>query len=78
MGKVIKSNYEKHNDYVNTGDLTEKELNEVTVISNLTIDRIIRFADKNNIDRDSAIKFFAELFECLSNLATFKNWKGGK
>lgn len=59
--------------------LTENELNDLNEIANNTLNRLIKCADKHNIDRDSLIKRFAEAFGMVARMSTFKNYtiKGG-
>lgn len=58
--------------------LGEEELEEVSnLISKNFIPEIIRIADIYNYDRDSLIKYVADLFFTMAEVATFKNWKGG-
>ena len=55
--------------------LEERELEEFNaVISGMLIPKLIQIADKYNIDRDSMIKFTADLLTAMSELATFEGW----
>ena len=57
--------------------MEEQELAEFkTVIKDMLIPKLIRIADKHNIDRDSMIKFTADTLTAMSGLATFENWGG--
>lgn len=59
--------------------LGEEELEEVAnLISGKVVPEIIRIADKFNYDRDSLIKYVANLFSTMAEVATFENWKGRK
>lgn len=55
--------------------LREEELEEVTnLISKKFIPEIIRIADTYNYDRDSLIKYVADLFSTMAEIATFENY----
>ena len=56
--------------------MNEQELEEYNeiIIHNL-IPNIIRFADKHNIDRDSMVKYTADMLVAMAELATFENYK---
>ena len=55
--------------------LEERELEEFNaVISGMLIPKLIQIADKYNIDRDSMIKFTADLLTAMSELATFEGF----
>lgn len=55
--------------------LEKRELEEFNaVISGMLIPKLIQIADKYNIDRDSMIKFTADLLTAMSELATFEGW----
>lgn len=59
--------------------LGEKELEEVSnLISKKFIPEIIRIADTYNYDRDSLVKYVADMFSTMAEIATFKNWKEKK
>ena len=59
--------------------LGKEELEEVSnLFSKKVIPEIIRIADTYNYDRDSLIKYVADLFSTMAEAATFKSWKGGK
>ena len=64
-------------EYGEVFGLEEKELAEFNaVISGILIPKLIRIADKYNIDRDSMVKFTADTLTAMSELATFENWGG--
>lgn len=59
-----------------SGDLNDDELKDFNaLISRTLIPRLIEIADKYNIDRDSMIKYAADILEAMAELATFKNYK---
>lgn len=59
--------------------LSEEEVEEVAnLISGKVVPEIIRIADKFNYDRDSLVKYVANLFSTMAEFATFENWKGGE
>lgn len=55
--------------------LTAKEAEAWT--SEMAIREILEAADRNNIDRDSAVQFFADLFLTMTSIATFKHFDLG-
>lgn len=59
--------------------LTPKEANawasEMTRIVVGTIHELITAADKHNIDRDSAVQYFSDLFSVMGNVATFEYYE---
>lgn len=59
--------------------LTPKEANawasEMTRIVVGTIHELITAADKHNIDRDSAVQYFPDLFSVMGNVATFEHYE---
>ena len=61
--------------------LTAKEAeawtSEMARVTNMTIREILEAADRNNIDRDSAVQFFADLFLTMTSIATFKQFDLG-
>ena len=62
-------------EYGEVFGLEEKELAEFNaVISGILIPKLIRIADKYNIDRDSMIKFTADTLTIMSEVASFENW----
>ena len=59
-----------------TDTLEEKELEEVSrLISGIVIPEIVRIADTYNYDRDSLIKYIADMFSAMAELATFEHWQ---
>lgn len=59
-----------------SGYLSDDELEDFNaLISRTLIPRLIEIADKYNIDRDSMIKYTADMLEAMAEVATFKNYK---
>lgn len=59
-----------------TDTLEEKELEEVSrLISGIVIPEIVRISDTYNYDRDSLIKYIADMFSAMAELATFEHWQ---
>lgn len=59
--------------------LSEEEVEEVAnLISGTIIPEVVRIADKFNYDRDSLMKYVANLFSTMAEIATIENWKGGE
>lgn len=57
--------------------LTVEEIEDFNIIVQKTLNDLIDCADKNNIDRDSFVKYFCTLFGVMAELSTFKNYKKG-
>lgn len=56
--------------------MTDRELEEYSeFMSHNFIPNLIRFADKHNVDRDSIIKYTADMLEAMAELGTFKDWR---
>ena len=56
--------------------MTDRELEEYSeFMSHNFIPNLIRFADKHNIDRDSMIKYTADMLEAMAELSTFENYR---
>ena len=59
--------------------LGKEEFEEVAnLISGTIIPELVRIADKYNYDRDSLMKYVANLFLTMAEVATIENWKGGE
>lgn len=55
--------------------LGEEELEEVAnLISRIIIPKLVRIADTYNYDRNSLIKYVADLFSTMAEVATFENY----
>ena len=62
-----------------TDRLSEEEIEEVAnLISGTIVPEVVRIADKFNYDRDSLMKYVANLFSTMAEFASFENWKGGE
>ena len=61
--------------------LTAKEAeawtSEMARVANVTIRGILEAADRNNIDRDSAVQVFADLFLTMTSVATIEHFDLG-
>lgn len=59
--------------------LGKEEFEEVAyLISGIIIPELVRIADTYNYDRNSLIKYVADLFSAMAEVASFENWKGGE
>lgn len=59
--------------------LTREAIDEVAeLIGGKLLPEVIRIADKYNYDRDSMVKYCADLYSTMAELCTFENWEGGK
>lgn len=61
--------------------LTPEEANawtsEMIRIVTGTIHELVKAADNHNIDRDSAIQYFSDLFSTMKDIATFERFRIG-
>lgn len=57
--------------------LTDEEFEDFNIIVKETLNALIDCADKNNIDRDSFVKFFCAIFSTMAEVSTFENYKKG-
>lgn len=42
-----------------------------------TIHELVAAADKHNIDRDSAVQYFSDLFSVMVSISTFEHFESG-
>lgn len=61
--------------------LTPKEAavwsSEMVRIVTGTIHELVAAADKHNIDRDSAVQYFSDLFSVMVSISTFEHFEPG-
>ena len=55
--------------------LTEAESEDMAIIVSKTINEICLFSDKHNIDRDSMLKYFADMLTALTEVASIQNYE---
>ena len=55
-------------------ELNDKEFKDFNEIVQNTLNSLIDCADKHNIDRDSFIKYFSEIFGILADVSIFTNY----
>nr|DAH21339.1 MAG TPA: hypothetical protein [Bacteriophage sp.] len=56
-------------------NLTDEEIKDLQVITNNVLTKICVMADKYNIDRDSLLKYFADMLIGFTNVASIQNYK---
>ena len=56
-------------------DLTDKEIEDLQNITADTLASICTMADKHNIDRDSMLKYFADMLPALTEVASIQNYE---
>lgn len=63
-------------------ELTGKEREafdaDVAKVIGIVIDTMVKLADKYNVDRDNALRYFAELIDAVSELSTVEHWGEGE
>ena len=56
-------------------NLTDKEMEDLKNIITDTLENVCAMADKNNIDRDSMLKYFADMLTALTEVASIQNYE---
>lgn len=56
-------------------NLTDEEIEDLQIITNDVLAKICVMADKHNIDRDSMLKYFADMLIGFTNVASIQNYK---
>ena len=56
-------------------NLTDKEIEDLQNITADTLASVCSMADKNNIDRDSMLKYFADMLTVFAEVATIQNYE---
>ena len=59
----------------NQSNLTDKEMEDLKNIVTDTLANVCAMADKHNIDRDSMLKYFADLLTALTEVASIQNYE---
>ena len=54
--------------------LTDKEFDDFNRIVMDTIEALLDCADEHNIDRNSFLKYFANMFSAMVQISTFENY----
>ena len=55
-------------------DLSDKEIENFINLTNKVLKEICRISDSHNIDRDSALKYFADMLTAFTEVATIQNY----
>lgn len=56
-------------------NLTDKEMEDLQSIVTDTLASVCAMADKHNIDRDSMLKYFADMLTAFTEVASIQNYK---
>lgn len=56
-------------------NLTDKEMEDLQSIVTDTLASVCAMADKNNIDRDSMLKYFADMLTAFTEVASIQNYE---
>ena len=59
----------------NQRNLTDKEMEDLKNIVTDTLANVCAMADKHNIDRDSMLKYFADILTALTEVASIQNYE---
>ena len=59
-------------------NLTDKEMEDLKNIVTDTLANVCAMADKHNIDRDSMLKYFADMLTALAEFASIQNYETKK
>ena len=57
------------------GNLTDKEIEYLQNIVTDTLSNVCAMADKHNIDRDSMLKYFADMLTAFTEVASIQNYE---
>ena len=55
-------------------DLSDKEIENFSNLTNKVLKEICRISDAHNIDRDSTLKYFADMLTTFTKVATIQNY----
>ena len=55
-------------------DLSDKEIEDFSNLTNKVLAEICRISDAHNIDRDSALKYFTDMLTAFTEVATIQNY----
>ena len=55
-------------------DLSDKEIEDINNLTSKVLAEICRISDAHNIDRDSALKYFADILTVFTEVATIQNY----
>ena len=56
-------------------NLTDKEIEDLQNIVTDTLESVCAMADKHNIDRDSMLKYFADMLAAFAEVASIQNYE---
>lgn len=56
-------------------NLTDKEMEDLQSITTETLSSVCAMADKHNIDRDSMLKYFADMLTAFAEVASIQNYE---
>ena len=59
----------------NQRNLTDKEMEDLKNIVTDTLANVCDMADKHNIDRDSMLKYFADMLTAIAEVASIQNYE---
>ena len=59
----------------NQSNLTDKEMEDLKNIVTDTLANVCAMADKHNIDRDSMLKYFADIITAITEVASIQNYE---
>lgn len=55
-------------------DLSDKEIEDFSNLTNKVLAEICRISDAHNIDRDSVLKYFADMLTAFTKVAAIQNY----
>lgn len=56
-------------------NLTDKEMEDLQIITTETLASVCAMADNHNIDRDSMLKYFADMLTAFAEVASIQNYE---
>lgn len=66
--------YRESEEEQRTKNLSDKEIEDFSNLINKVLAEICRISDAHNIDRDSALKYFADMLTAFTEVATIQNY----
>ena len=63
--------------YVLTDEEHEDFIEDITVVTSSCISQLIKIADNRNIDRDSVVQYFSDMFAQICDISTFEHFEEG-
>lgn len=53
-------------------------ISDTATITTDLLHKLVKMADKHNVDRDNAVQYFASMFKTMAEISTFENYGKGE